>query len=178
MKQSLVAERYAKTLYIAADRVGETDLVQGEFQIVLDLFKKHQEFQQFLVNPTIKLGIKEALLQDVFKKSLSKLSLNFLSLLGKKNRLYLLEKVSSSFLELVQAQRGIKLAIVYSSVALNDEQIKKLKKYFEKVRGGKFNFQNRIDQTLIGGFKIKIKDTVIDWSVKNKLESFKKELLG
>jgi len=178
MKQSPVAERYAKTLYVAAEGAGIVDDVLQDYHTLVDLFDKHEEFQHFLANPTVKLGRKEEFLKNVLSKHLQELSLNFISLLVRKNRIHFLMNIARSFIEIVQVQRGVQLVVVYSPIALNDNQIAKLETHFEKVRGGSFDFQNRIDQSLIGGFKIQINDTVIDWSVKNKLESLKKELLA
>lgn len=178
MKQSSVAERYAKTLYLAADRAGIVDAVLQDYHTLVDLFDKHEEFQHLLANPTVRLARKEEFLKNVLSKHLQELSLNFISLLVRKNRIYFLMNIARAFISLVQTQRGIQVAVVFSSIALNEGQINKLKAHFEKVRGGKFDFENRIDNTLVGGFKIQINDTVIDWSIKNKLESLKKELLA
>lgn len=178
MKQSSIAERYAKTLYLAAEKVGNLDSVLQDYHTLVDLFDKHEDFQHFLVNPTVKLKRKQEFLTNVLSKHLQELSLNFISLLVRKNRLHYLMHIAKSFIELVQKQRGIKLATVYSSIALNESQINKLKEHFEKVSGSTFDLQNRIDSTLLGGFKIQIDDTVIDWSIKNKLQSLKKELLA
>lgn len=178
MKQSSVADRYAKTLYLASNNAGIVDAVLQDYHTLVDLFDKHKEFQSLLTNPTVKLARKQEFLKNVLSKHLQELSLNFISLLVRKNRIQYLMQVARSFINIVQVQRGIKTAVIYSSIALDEKQISKLKSHFEKVQGGTFEFNNRIDSTLIGGFKIQINDTVIDWSIKNKLESLKKELLA
>lgn len=55
MKQSSVADRYAKTLYLASNNAGIVDAVLQDYHTLVDLFDKHKEFQSLLTNPTVKL---------------------------------------------------------------------------------------------------------------------------
>jgi F-type H+-transporting ATPase subunit delta len=53
----------------------------------------------------------------------------------------------------------------------------KIEDVIKDISGGKPQIEEQIDSTLIGGIVIKIGDTVIDGSIKNKLKQLKRELV-
>ena len=120
---------------------------------------------------------KKVLIGKVFKDSLSQLTLNFLNLLVDKKRINALAKICEEFNSLANKNQGIQEGTVYSSVKLSDDSLQKIKQRIEKENHTTVELINIVDEKLIGGFKVVIKDTVYDNSLKNKIDSLRYELL-
>ena len=65
---------------------------------------------------------------------------------------------------------------MYAARSLSEDQKKELEDSF-KVRGRNVELTQKLDESLISGFKIVLEDEVIDASMKSKLARMKNELL-
>ena len=61
---------------------------------------------------------------------------------------------------------------------LDDEIKKSLSTQFAKMVGHEVIIDAQTDLSIIGGFRARIGDTLIDGSIKNTLESLRKNLVG
>lgn len=79
---------------------------------------------------------------------------------------------------LLQKDSGEIKAELTSARALPDSAKKLISKYLEdKIGATKINWQEKIDNSLLGGFVLRYQGFVIDGSIKNNLRKFKKQLL-
>jgi F-type H+-transporting ATPase subunit delta len=94
-----------------------------------------------------------------------------------KNRESILFDIAKRFNEI----RNIKLnrveAEIISSIDFSDEQKNRLQKQLEEHSKKEIIPKFKIDESLIGGFTIKMNDTVIDASVKQQLKKLRKSLV-
>ena len=59
---------------------------------------------------------------------------------------------------------------------MDKKEIERIETAIAKKIGQKVELTNKIDESLIGGFKVAINDFVFDYSLKNKLELLKNNL--
>ena len=85
-------------------------------------------------------------------------------------------KIVEEYHQLVNESLGIKSGIVYSTIALNQGQLDDIAKTLESKHQIKAELSNRIDEALIGGYKIVIGDTVFDGSIRNQLDTMRQDL--
>ena len=107
----------------------------------------------------------------------SKTFRDFLSVLVVKKRIFFLSKILKSFLKLSSIKKGKLSATLISSKDLSAEELKNINTELSKSIGSKINFDYKVDQELIGGFKIQIGSLMIDTSIKNKLKKYEKRML-
>jgi len=69
-------------------------------------------------------------------------------------------------------------AEVVTALALGDEDKEWLSNKFEQMMGCKVIIDAKIDPSIVGGFKAKIGDMLIDGSLRSKLEALRKDLLS
>lgn len=106
--------------------------------------------------------------------------LNFLSLLIDKQRFNLLPEIQSELKCIIDDLNNLVHAEVYSAVKLDDNTLNKIREKLEKnffSPNNKIEITSTIEKSLIGGIKIKLKDQVIDGSIKGKLEGLKKKII-
>jgi len=117
-----------------------------------------------------------SVLKDAFT-NLDDLSINFLRLLKKKNRLNLLPSIASYFQEIVDDNAGIVRGEVTAAVSI-EKDLSDMESSLSKKLNKKVILSSTIDENIIGGIKIRIGDRLFDGTVKSKLNKLKEDLLN
>ena len=177
MNESKVSVRYANSLLSSAIEKGNLDKVAKDMELVYSAIKSSAELSRTLASPIVKAQLKSSILEEIFKKKISKETMDFLKFVVEKNREDLLESIVNKFLELRDQKLGLVNVNVKSAVELGEDQKKRLKEKFEKLLNKKVRFNFTIDPDVVGGFVAKVGDTVYDASLKNQLEILKKRFL-
>lgn len=89
----------------------------------------------------------------------------------------LLAEVEKSLEEDIAKSKGIDEIIVASAVKLTSEQLDKIKSNIQKIFNADYPIVNNVDNSIIGGFTIKVNDWYFDSSLKTELELQKRLLL-
>lgn len=106
---------------------------------------------------------------------------NFLALLKEKKDLGLVGKIFTEFEKYSLKQEGILSGEIVASHRIGEEIKKNIsKKIIQRLDNKKIkelNFKEKINKELIGGFKIRVDDVLIDASIKGVLNKMKRELV-
>ena len=112
--------------------------------------------------------------QNVDDAELGKRISNFVNILKKNNDLSLSCKIIEYYFKYRREQKNISKVEITSCDKLDTEVTNDIIKKFNK----QIEIEEKIDKTLLGGIIIKIDDnTLIDGSVKRKLENLRKNLV-
>ncbi len=122
-------------------------------------------------DPKISAAQLEALILGVVGDKLDGLGRNFVQVLIENGRLEVLPQVRSLYEELRREQEGVVEAKIVSAMPLNEEQLRPLVARLEAKYQRKVTAKVELDPQLIGGIRIVVGDTVIDATVRGKLEA-------
>lgn len=171
-----VARRYALALYEIGTANNSLDKLVAELTSVVMFFKENTDANKILVHPRIAVEDKKSLLQQLFQSELSETASNFLSLLVERNREASLSDVVEELVEMLNRAKNIAQAEVVSAMELNLEQVEEIKQQLAKCTGKIIELSTRVDASLVGGVVVRIGDTVIDGSIKNRIKSLQEQL--
>lgn len=129
-----------------------------------------------LDNPKLGTGEKESLLLSVAGDRLSTLGRNFLRVLIEADRASLLPQIAELFDTLKAGAEGLAKATIDTAFPLDETQVRSLTAALEQRFGKKIEASVNVDRSLIGGVRIAVGDTVIDGSVKAKLDAMAVQL--
>lgn len=172
-----ISNRYATALLELAEEKKSLEEIAVDVELVKNTLLGSKQIQLMLLNPVIKSEKKHQILTEIFKGRVSDEILDFILFILKKNREDLLTMIIKRFLELRDERLGIVDAKVLSTIGFSDEQKKKLQQRLEEVIKKKIRITFKEDKNLIGGFIIKVNDTVFDASIKHQLELLKENFL-
>ena len=102
---------------------------------------------------------------------------NFMIFLIKKRRFFYLEKILKSFIEICSEKRGEIKAEIHSAKELSNEEISKITEELAQNFSSKMKLNYKHDKSLIGGLIVKIGSTMIDTSIKNKLQQIENRMI-
>ena len=172
------SERYARALFAVAEESNDIDNTEKNISQLLDIYKKNEEFRNFVKNPTYQKNIQELVIIEISKKlNFSKDLKNFLSLIIEKRRIFFLEKILRNFLILSSKKKGKINAVITSSKELSTSEIAEMNTEISKVIGSKIDLIYKIDKSLISGIKLQLGSLLIDSSIKNKLKKYKQLMI-
>jgi len=147
--------------------------LKEELEFAAKTLNENAEFKNFIQNPVISKADKKDVLNKIFGGRVSEHILHFLFLLTENNRINMLQDIVLSFSEDTDKLQNIVRAKVASAVELNDVQKNALLEKLQAKARVKIVPEYETDEAVLGGIIIKINDTVIDLSIKKKIENLK-----
>ncbi len=174
MSDSRAALRYAKAILDLAVENKATEALEKDMQNVVNTIAGSSELREMLASPVIKGAVKKEALLDVFKGS-DKVTEGTISMLVDNKRVSMLNEVASKYLILNEQLKGKDVAFVTTAVPLTADLEKKILTKVAEMTGNKVTIENKIDESIIGGFVLRVGDLQYDASIANKLSSLKRE---
>ena len=172
------SDRYARAMLELAQENNEVNNIEKNILQLLEIYNSSLEFENFIKNPTQSIENQLIVVNKISEiMNFPKILKNFLSVLVTKRRIFFLKKIILSFNDLVAIKKGKLKAQLISSKNLTPENLKKISDELSKVIGSNINFDLKIDESLIGGFKMQIGSLMIDTSLKNKLKKYEQLML-
>ncbi|MGN0161163.1 MAG: ATP synthase F1 subunit delta [Lachnospiraceae bacterium] len=173
-----VKTTYGDALFELAVEENKTDVLYKEAQEVLNTFKENTELARLLNHPKIDNKKKQEVIENIFKESVSGDMTGFLVLIVNKGRHNEIQNILTYFIDRVKEYKRIGVAHVTTARELSDAQKKAVwDKLLATTTYLSFEMDYKVDESLIGGMVIRIKDRVIDSSIKTKLSELSKDLL-
>lgn len=174
----LVSKTYGEALFELAVEEGREDEFLNEITEIQNILSQNPDFARLMVHPKILKEEKLEVLKDVFKGRISEELYGFLSLVVSKDRYDEIDGILDYFVGEVKALKGIGIASVTTATDLSDSQKKAVeKRLLETTPYKSMEMHYDVDETLIGGMIIRIKDRVVDSSIHTKLNKLQRELL-
>lgn len=170
MKSRIIAERYANALLAVARKAGEMEKVLEEVMFLRSLVSENPKLRRFLESPHIAKEERFKLMKKVLSPLLSKTSVNFVLLLGRKYRLMYLAEIAEEYQRLYDKEKAIHRADVTTVTPLDSIMREKLSAVIERIMNKKAALSFYIDKGIIGGVVIKTPNMIIDGSVRKQLK--------
>lgn len=172
----LVSNTYSLALFDVGVEENRLDDLYDEIIFLRRTFKEYPEFYELIRTPKVSNPDKKKIVDNVFGEKLSKEIVNFLKIIIDKRRTSFILEITEDFEKKYYDYKGIVKAKAFTSMPLDEAQIKKLEQKLSLKTNKTVQIENCIDKTLIGGVMIKFNDVVIDGTIKGKLESLEKNL--
>jgi len=172
------ANRYSLALYELANESNLIENVEINSKAFLNLISKNEDIKNFIKDPTIRKEVLTNVVNKISEKSkLEPLFKNFVNFLVSKRRFFYLEQILKTFIEICSEKRGELKAEIKSAKLLSQEEIKKITDELSN------NFKSQIklnyiqDESLIGGLVVQVGSTMIDTSIKSKLQQIENRMI-
>ena len=103
---------------------------------------------------------------------------NFLSIMIANKKVYFLDEVYKLFNDMVLEDKNTTIAEVETAFALSDTQKSDIVNSLTKKHGKKIQIHEVINGRLLAGIKISVNNEVTDYSVRNKLNLMKEQIIN
>lgn len=176
MADSIVAYRYAKSLFDLATEKKVVNEVNDDMTLFKKVCDENRQFLVVLGNPIIRHHDKLEVLKKTFEKNVHPVTFSIFNVLTKKNRENLIYSIAEEFDKLYNQQKGIQKVTVTSVTPLTEAQKAEFIKIVGNSTGKQIVLEEKVNENLIGGYILSIGDTQIDTSVRKRLNELKLSL--
>jgi len=167
-------KRYAQAVFEIALESNKLKEWQSNLAKIAKLVED-DEFVGLAENPKVPFDMKTKLVQEKLGKT-EPMVLNLVYLLISKGKLKTANLISEEYDRLLNEHYGIKSAEVTTAIPLDNVEKEKLSQNLETLIGKKVSMQVQVDPDILGGFIARIDDSLIDGSIRSRLEMLKKRL--
>jgi len=172
---SRAAIRYAKAVLSLAQDKKATKDVQKDMRDIIDTVDKSAELKMVLNSPLIKSEVKLASLREIFKDT-GDITQKLFETLIQNKRVDLLANVAKQYIVLFDQLNNTQVAKVTTAVPLDKTLSEKVLAKVKELTGNEATLENVIDESIIGGFILRVGDLQYNASIANKLTTLKREL--
>ncbi|MCY4144217.1 MAG: F0F1 ATP synthase subunit delta [Gammaproteobacteria bacterium] len=170
-----LARPYASAVFDIAKEEGQLDRWSRTLELLTSALEAH-ELKQLIASPTHSPARKAIALTDLLGEQLTESMRRFVHVLSENRRLELLPHIRDGFVaKLAEEQRTVGVEIT-TAVELTEEE----RKHFGDALKSRFqreiSLETVVDATVLGGALIRAGDTVLDGTVRGKLDKLRNQL--
>jgi F-type H+-transporting ATPase subunit delta len=170
-----IASVYARSLFEVAKEQDKLDKVRDELGEFADALNGSRELQVFLFSPYFSTKEKSEGLDKAISGA-DDTTVNFLRLLIEKHRMPVLFRVRAELDRLWEEENRLLPVTVTSAVELPKATVKQIGDRIAEQTDRKVDLQSNVDPDILGGIVVRVGNSVLDASIRNRLENFRKQV--
>ncbi|MDH3249302.1 MAG: ATP synthase F1 subunit delta [Acidimicrobiia bacterium] len=167
---------YAAAILEFATAEGELNRVESELHSIAAAIESNSELRSALTDPAVPAARKQSVIDDLVEGRVSRVTSNLVALIAAQNRMGELGEIARKVSERKAASAGARVAEVRSAVPLDEATVQRLAAALAKQVGAAVEVRTVVDPNIMGGIVARIGDTVIDGSVRSRLQSLRQTL--
>jgi F-type H+-transporting ATPase subunit delta len=167
------AEAYAQAFLEVARADGRLEEVEDDLFRFVRTFEGSDDLRMALTDPQLPIERRIAVIEELMGGKALTTSVALASMAVGAGQASELPAIVERFVELAAAERKHEVAEVRSAIALDQEQTTRLAAALGKATGKVVEVKVVVDPEVLGGIVARVGDTVIDGSVRHKLDQLK-----
>jgi F-type H+-transporting ATPase subunit delta len=169
---------YAQALLGASEKAGVTEQVMGELDsLVVDVLDKLPNLRHVLTAPKVEVQQKERLIDRALGNKASKVLVNALKVMARHSRLDVIGDVRTAFRKLYNELRNRVEVDVRSAAPLDSQALEQIRQRLRAMLNRDVDVKVKVDPELLGGIVVRVGDTLLDGSLKTKLNLMREKAL-
>ena len=169
-------EGYARALFEIARADGTLDEVEDELFRFARSYESSDALRNAITDEHVPLAKRQAIVEDLLDGKATATTVQLVSMVVGSGRGRDLPAIVDSLVQRASSAKQLDVAEVRTAVALSDDQQVRLKAALENATGKQLNLKAVVDPSVIGGVVATVGDTVIDDSVRTRIDQLKSRL--
>jgi F-type H+-transporting ATPase subunit delta len=169
-------EGYARALFEIARAEGTIDEVEDELFRFARSFESNDALRDALTNEMIPASRRQAIIEDLLGGKATPTTVQLVSMVVGTGRGRDLPAIIDQLVHRASSEKNLEVAEVRTVVPLTDDQQARLAAALANATGKAVNLKVVVDPTVLGGLVATVGDTVIDGSVRTRIDQLKSRL--
>jgi len=174
MAGTRAAIRYAKAVLSLASDQNTADAVNNDMKLITSAVAENINLSEMLISSVVKSEVKKATLLAVFP-NLNAVSTGLFDVLVSNKRVNILNDVALKYSVLFDELNGKEVAQVTTAIPMTDDLEMKVLAKVKELTNKAVVLENIVDESILGGFILRVGDKQYNASVSNKLNKLKRE---
>jgi F-type H+-transporting ATPase subunit delta len=169
-----LAQVYGRSLFQVAQEQGKLDELREQLGQFADALDQNRELAVFFFSPYFSTKEKQNALGGMLDGA-DPILLNFLSLLIENHRMPVF-RIRHEYERLWDEENRTLPVQITSAIALDDATTESLGKTIGERAGRKVTLAARVDPDILGGIIIRVGNSILDASIRNRLEQLRRHV--
>jgi F-type H+-transporting ATPase subunit delta len=170
-----IATVYARSLFEVAKEQDKLDVVRDQLGAFADALSETRDLQVFFFSPYFSTAEKEDGLDRVVSDA-DPVILNFLKLLIEKHRMPVLFRIRANYDAMWEEENKLLPVQITSAVELDKQIVSQLGDRIAEQTDRKVDISSNVDPDILGGIVVRVGNSVLDASVRNRLEQLRRQV--
>jgi F-type H+-transporting ATPase subunit delta len=170
-----IAEVYSRALFEVAKEHDALDRVHDELGQFVDALEQNRDLQVFLFSPYFSSEEKKEGVTRVVSDADPRF-VNFLQLLAERHRVPVIFRIRRGFDAMWAEENRLLPVTVTSAVELDEGLVREIGRRIEEQTGRRVELSSNVDPDVLGGLIVRVGNMVLDASIRNRLESLRKQV--
>jgi F-type H+-transporting ATPase subunit delta len=170
-----LAQVYARALFEVAKERDQIDDVREQLGEFADAVEGDRNLSTFFFSPYFSTEEKI----DGLHKAVSGADdavMNFLELLLEKHRMPVIQRIRREYDVLWREENKLLTVQVTSAVELDEETVRSIGDRISEQTGRKVDLNAKVDPDIVGGIVLRVGNSILDASIRNRLEQLRKQV--
>ena len=169
-------DAYATALFEVARAEGNLERVEAELYQVARAIEGSDELRSKLTDQALPVELRQGIVEDLLGNRTQPVTKALVSFVVGSGRARDLPAIIDLLVHRAADERSEAVAEVRSAIPLDDDQQRRLAEALSRRTGQKVSVKVNVDPSILGGIIATIGDTVIDGSVRRRLEQLRESL--
>jgi F-type H+-transporting ATPase subunit delta len=169
-------EGYARALFEIARAEGTLDEVEDELFRFARSYESSDALRTTLTDDNLPAEKRQAIVEDLLDGKATTTTVQLVAMVVGSGRGRDLPAIVDSLVERASSAKQLDVAEVRTAVPLTDDQLDRLKAALENATGKSLNLKATVDPSVVGGIVATVGDTVIDDTVRTRIDQLKSRL--
>jgi F-type H+-transporting ATPase subunit delta len=170
-----LARVYARSLFAVALEQGRLDMLREQLGQFADALDEHRELAVFFFSPYFSTAEKRQSLHTLLDGA-DEILVNFLSLLIENHRMPVIFRIRQEYERLWDEENRTLPVQITSAIALDQATTESLGRTIGERAGRKVTLAARVDPEILGGIVIRVGNSILDASIRNRLEQLRRHV--
>jgi len=177
MRLNRRAKQYGEALFNAAKEMGVVEEVCQSLSLVNKLLKRDASFRAFFNSRRIESDQKGAIVGKVLGSNSHPLVSTLFGILSEKREYRLMSGIQCWVESRRQRELNLLMVTAYTAEELDEDEINNISQMLESSMAKQVEMSTEIEDSLIGGIKLRMDNLFLDGSLHGQLERLKIELI-
>jgi F-type H+-transporting ATPase subunit delta len=169
-------EGYARALFEIARAEGTLDEVEDELFRFARSYESSDALRTTLTDENLPAEKRQAIVEDLLDGKATATTVQLVSMVVGSGRGRDIPAIVDSLVQRAASAKNLDVAEVRTAVPLTSDQLDRLKAALENATGKTLNLKATVDPTVVGGIVATVGDTVIDDTVRTRIDQLKSRL--
>jgi F-type H+-transporting ATPase subunit delta len=169
-------DAYASAVFEVARAEGSLDEVEDELFRFARVLAGNDDLRQTLTDPSLPVERREAIVEDLLSNKASPLTTSLVSFLVGAGRARDLPEIIDRVVERAAQERRRVVAEVRSAMPLDESLRERLAQALSSNLGKDVEVKVVVDPSVMGGLSARVGDTIIDGTVRHRLDQLRERL--
>jgi len=169
-------EGYARGLFEIARAEGTIDEVEDELFRFARSYESSDDLRNALTDEQIPASKRQAIIEDLLGGKVTSTTTQLISMVVGSGRARDLPAIVDKLVARASSAKNLELAEVRSAIPLTPDQETRLAAALANATGKEVNLKVVVDPAVLGGLVATVGDTVIDGTVRTRIEQLKSRL--